>query len=141
MSLGASVDTSTTAAAATQGQRAGCIADLYAVLGHEHIQSALAIVDSGIACLVSNERTLLFRTGSKLDDDSCYCLLPGKLCATCTQPATEGAADFCVHTTAVLLAVAQSRYSIETLPPRVLADILFSVSMRRRQRSPATSSS
>ncbi|KAJ1773349.1 hypothetical protein IW140_000982 [Coemansia sp. RSA 1813] len=117
--------------AITQSQRDGCLADLYAILGREHIQSALAIVDSGIACLVSSGR-VLFRAGSKLDDAACYCVLPGRLCTACTEPATGGA-TFCVHTTAVLLAITQSRYSIEALPPKVLADILFSVCLQRQR--------
>ncbi|KAJ2399611.1 hypothetical protein GGI23_002550 [Coemansia sp. RSA 2559] len=134
MSLGSPADASS-GPSVTQSQRAGCLADLYAILGREHIQSALAIVDSGgVACLVSGGR-MLFRAGSKLDDDACYCVLPGRLCTACTKPATGATGairvTYCVHTTAVLLAIAQSRYSVETLPPKVLADILFCVGMHK----------
>ncbi|KAJ2753762.1 hypothetical protein H4S06_003690 [Coemansia sp. BCRC 34490] len=134
MNLGSAVDATSSlpSSTASQSQRAGCFADLYAMLGREHVQSAAEIADSGIACLVSGGR-VLFRAGSKLDDAACYCVLPGRLCTACTEPATG--ATFCVHTTAVLLAVAQSRYSLEALPPKAFADILFDVGMGHRKRS------
>ncbi|KAI9504689.1 hypothetical protein GGI25_000661 [Coemansia spiralis] len=133
MSLGTSQQSSSVSVAlssvASQDHRASGLADLYALLGREHVQAALQLVDEGIACLVCGSR-VLFRVGGKFDNDTaCYCVLPGRLCSACTQPAVGSA--FCVHTTAVLLAAAQSRYSTEDLTPKSFAALLFDIVIKK----------
>ncbi|KAJ2316652.1 hypothetical protein GGI00_006960, partial [Coemansia sp. RSA 2681] len=111
-------------AAQAAGQTGDGMADLYVLLGHEHMVNALGLVDRGVVCLNSNGRSL-FRVKSATqscdDDDVCYCLLPGPYCSRCMLQ------EPCIHTTAALVAVAQSRFATEALPPKELAVALFSI--------------
>ncbi|KAJ2077340.1 hypothetical protein H4R24_005189 [Coemansia sp. RSA 988] len=113
---------------------AAALADLYALLGRVHVQSAMRLVDRGVACLVGGDR-LLFRVaasvcgGSSLSaQDVCYCMLPGRFCSLCTRQSGAGVGGApCIHITAVLVAAAQSKCSVEQLPPAELATALFSI--------------
>ncbi|KAJ1817650.1 hypothetical protein GGH91_002790 [Coemansia sp. RSA 2671] len=104
------------------------ISDLYVLLGHEHMLAALRLVDCGVVCLSSSHRSLFkVKCAGQPCDDVCYCLLPGPYCSVCTRQEPAGAAAPCVHITAVLVAIAQSRFASETLPARELAAALFSI--------------
>ncbi|KAJ1943370.1 translation initiation factor eIF4A, partial [Kickxella alabastrina] len=64
----------------------------------------------------------------------CFCVLPGRFCSVCSTSEAQGfrgsgcyqmgAGVPCVHITAALLAVAQSRHRIEEMPPHELASTL-----------------
>ncbi|KAJ1730755.1 hypothetical protein LPJ61_002857 [Coemansia biformis] len=102
-----------------------CLAELYALLGRAHMLQAAELVDRGVACLASDGR-LLFRVGG--GHGACYCVLPGGFCSACArQPGAAVGGAPCVHATAVLVAVAQSRCAVEELPAQELATALFSI--------------
>ncbi|KAJ1835780.1 hypothetical protein IWW55_006159 [Coemansia sp. RSA 2706] len=105
------------------------LAELYALLGRAHMEAAMQLVDRGVACLVSEGRAL-FRVaaGGPPGPDASYCLLPGRFCSTCAQQPGAGVGGApCVHITAVLVAAAQSKCTVEELPAAELATALFSI--------------
>ncbi|KAJ2490089.1 hypothetical protein IWW37_003438 [Coemansia sp. RSA 2050] len=110
------------------GRVDAAISDLYVLLGHEHMLAALRLVDRGVVCLSSSNRSLFkVKCAAQPCDDVCYCLLPGPYCSVCTRQEPAGVTAPCIHTTAVLAAIAQSRFTSEPLPARELAAALFSI--------------
>ncbi|KAJ2719763.1 hypothetical protein GGI07_005016 [Coemansia sp. Benny D115] len=128
-------------AGAVDWLRAG-LEDVYVLVGRERAQAAMQLVDRGVTCLVSDTRSL-FRVGrtGAADKDVFYCILPGRYCMACAASGDSGSdgsggsgggyqmgeAVPCAHVLAVLLAVAQSRHTVEELPPQEMATALFSI--------------
>ncbi|KAJ2631771.1 translation initiation factor eIF4A [Coemansia sp. RSA 1290] len=110
-------------------QTTSVLAELYMLLGREHTEAAMRMVDRGVVCLASGNR-LLFRVASSSapGSDASYCLLPGRFCSTCTVQSQSGVGGPpCVHITAVLVAAAQSKCAVEELPAAEMATALFSI--------------
>ncbi|KAJ1819696.1 hypothetical protein LPJ75_001121 [Coemansia sp. RSA 2598] len=59
---------------------------MVALLGQEHMLSAMQLVDRGVVCLTSGTRSLfrIGRQGHSGEQDLCFCILPGRFCTSCS---------------------------------------------------------